>query len=333
MNKNRFVSIIINNYNYGRFLAASIESAISQTYPHKEVIVVDDGSTDDSEEIIKSYGSCIVAIFKKNGGQASAFNEGFKISKGEILIFLDSDDFLLPCALEKVIEIWQPLYAKVHYRLRTVDMNEQPIGIHPSRRAKLSGDDTLTTLLSKSSYITSVTSGNAFNRLALEKIFPVPETEFKIAADGYLNTIIPLYGKVKAVDEILGVYRIHGKNLWAFSGQRNILETIKVMIEHEIKTHHFLAKEAEKSGYFVSENSLFENYKFIKLKLLFLGLNADGQQPNAGKRLTFALIGIRCLLKYSFEMSLFGMIELATKLLLLGLMPAPLVRLLHKKLL
>ena len=63
------VSIIITNYNYGQFLAQAIESALAQTYPHVEVIVIDDGSTDHSAGIIRSYGKRISPIFKPNGGQ------------------------------------------------------------------------------------------------------------------------------------------------------------------------------------------------------------------------------------------------------------------------
>src|SRR4051812_11797773 len=96
-------SIIINNYNYALYLAAAIESALEQAYPNCEVVVVDDGSTDDSRQIIESYGSQITAIYKANGGQASALNAGFFASEGQIVLFLDADDVLLPAAMQLVI--------------------------------------------------------------------------------------------------------------------------------------------------------------------------------------------------------------------------------------
>jgi glycosyltransferase involved in cell wall biosynthesis len=87
-------SVIISSFNYGTFLREAIESALNQTYTHTQVIVVDDGSTDDSPEIIASYGQQITSILKPNGGQASVLNAGFAVSSGDIIVFLDSDDAL-----------------------------------------------------------------------------------------------------------------------------------------------------------------------------------------------------------------------------------------------
>src|SRR5687768_16888627 len=91
-NESLLVSIIINNFNYADYLGAAIDSALRQEYAHLEVIVVDDGSSDRSQDVIASYASRITAIFKSNGGQASALNAGFAASWGDVILFLDSDD-------------------------------------------------------------------------------------------------------------------------------------------------------------------------------------------------------------------------------------------------
>src|SRR5271154_6940087 len=96
------VSIVITNYNYGRYLRAAIDSALAQTYPRVEVIVVDDGSSDSSPQTIASYGTRIVPIIKTNGGHGSALNAGFVASRGTLVMFLDADDELLPEAAEQV---------------------------------------------------------------------------------------------------------------------------------------------------------------------------------------------------------------------------------------
>ena len=106
MESKPIVSIIINNYNYDRFLAEAIDSALNQTYPHVEIIVVDDGSTDNSRNIIADYGNRIVPVLKSNGGQASSFNEGFKASQGEIICLLDSDDVFHQEKVEKIVTLF-----------------------------------------------------------------------------------------------------------------------------------------------------------------------------------------------------------------------------------
>ena len=92
---NPTASILINNYNYGHFLKEAINSALNQTQISRdiEVIVVDDGSTDNSHDVINSFDSRIIAIKKRNGGQASAFNAGVSKASGEFIFFLDADDF------------------------------------------------------------------------------------------------------------------------------------------------------------------------------------------------------------------------------------------------
>ena len=81
------VSILINNFNYCKYLSDAIDSALSQTYAPTEVIVVDDGSIDQSREVIARYHSKIAAVLKENGGRASAFNAAVSGSKGDILCF------------------------------------------------------------------------------------------------------------------------------------------------------------------------------------------------------------------------------------------------------
>src|SRR3954451_10156846 len=92
------VSIVVNNHNYARFLPAAIDSALAQDHARTEVIVVDDGSTDGSTDVIRRYRDRLHAVLKDNGGQASAFNAGARAARGDVVLFLDADDVLLPTA-------------------------------------------------------------------------------------------------------------------------------------------------------------------------------------------------------------------------------------------
>src|SRR5690349_1726872 len=92
------ISVIIPCYNHGRYLIESVESILNQTYKNFEIIIVDDGSTDDTGFIARSMEG-VQYVYQKNGGLPAARNTGIKISKGEYLVFLDADDWLLPVAL------------------------------------------------------------------------------------------------------------------------------------------------------------------------------------------------------------------------------------------
>lgn len=100
------VSIIIPNYNYSDFVASAIESALNQSYPNVETIVVDDGSTDNSVAVITTFAGRIQLIAKENGGLSSARNAGIRVARGELLLFLDSDDMLLPGAIEELLNAY-----------------------------------------------------------------------------------------------------------------------------------------------------------------------------------------------------------------------------------
>ena len=199
------VSIVVNNYNYGRFLWEAIDSALGQTYPHCEVIVVDDGSRDNSREVIAGYRELIIPVLKENGGQASAFNAGFAASAGELILFLDSDDMLEPEAIETVVREWRDGYGRVFFPLRIIDASGKiQVGM-------VGGTKSPTPIMGPFCY-GSPTSGNVFSRRVLERIMPVPEPDWRVNADYYLNSASLPYGGAVRLAEPLGRYRVHGTN-------------------------------------------------------------------------------------------------------------------------
>ncbi|HEX6508830.1 MAG TPA: glycosyltransferase [Chloroflexota bacterium] len=210
-------SIIVNNYNYERYLAEAIDSALEQTYPSVEVVVVDDGSTDNSQEIIASYGDRIVPILKENGGQVSVFNVGFRAGRGDIVCFLDADDTLLPSAMEKVVERFEdPEVSKVHWPLWVVDESGGMTGTVEPRHGVPEGDmreDVLARGPDNPSW--PPTSGNAWRRRFLERVVPLPETDFELVpvfADAYLNMLAPLFGRIARITDPQACYRLHDSN-------------------------------------------------------------------------------------------------------------------------
>src|SRR3984893_5541271 len=179
------VSIIINNFNYAEYIAPCIESAITKTYRNIQVIVSDDGSTDNSRPIIESYGSSIITIFKPNGGQGSALNAGYKRSSGDLVIFLDSDDILWPSCVSEVVRHWRSDLMKLHFNLALIDASGDPIGL-PYLKSPLPRGDLRRQLATEGTVVSMPVSGNAFPRGLLDQIMPIRGTAWERGADVYL---------------------------------------------------------------------------------------------------------------------------------------------------
>lgn len=109
---NNKVSIIISVCNGEKYLHEAIESALDQDYPDKEVIVVNDGSTDKTSHIIKSFGSQIISCYQENRGLGAGRNSGVRVSKGQFLAFLDHDDLWEKTKLTEQIKLWKTFHVQ-----------------------------------------------------------------------------------------------------------------------------------------------------------------------------------------------------------------------------
>src|SRR5579871_6434531 len=100
------ISVLIDTYNYGRYVEEAIESVLAQDFPadEREILVVDDGSTDDTPARVRKFGGAVTYLRKSNGGQASAFNFGLSHAGGKYVALLDADDYWLPGKLSRVAE-------------------------------------------------------------------------------------------------------------------------------------------------------------------------------------------------------------------------------------
>ena len=242
------VSVIINNFNYANYLGACIESAIAQTYENVEVIVCDDGSTDNSRAIIESYGSSIISSFKANGGQASALNAGYKMSSGDLVIFLDADDILLPTCVSEVVRHWRPELMKLHFNLAIIDSSGKPIG-RPYLKPPLPRGDLRQQLIAEGAVVSMPMSGNAFPRGLLNRLMPIPEKGWERGADVYLFNLAALSGEVGAIDEPLGGYRLHEHNISAMTKEGKVNKIgLRIFLQREILTDQSLASYGQKIG-------------------------------------------------------------------------------------
>lgn len=274
------VSIIVNNYNYGRFLDQAIDSALNQTYQPCEVIVVDDGSTDNSESVIAGFGSRIMPVLKEHGGQASALNAGFDRCHGKIVIFLDADDLLAPGAVEQYVHAFDhtPRAARVQSRLAIAGADGRPGKEHiPSTAAPLlSGDLRAQVLTHPDDLPWSAMSGNAYPRWVLSRVMPIPTDVYPvIGADMYLLNVTPLFGPIVSLDVVGGYYRVHGGN--AYHRDRLDLEQTRLTITLSVETHREIARLAATAG---SPSDSVSQIGNESLTLLAHRMNSKKLAPN-----------------------------------------------------
>ncbi len=222
------VSVIITNYNYANYLKQAIDSVLAQTYSNIEIIVVDDGSQDDSRDVIARYGDPIIPIFKENGGQASGFNAGFAISRGALICFLDADDLWLPSKVDAVVKeaLVHPEAVLIYHKMQWINAQGIPYG-KPWPRALFQGLIAPKVTRSGGWWRYSPTAGLSFRRTFLEKVLNIPETTYRLSPDAYLSCLAPYLGEIAGIPEVLACYRIHGANQWGDPSQSKNVSRIR----------------------------------------------------------------------------------------------------------
>ncbi|MEP6875582.1 MAG: glycosyltransferase family A protein, partial [Burkholderiales bacterium] len=204
------VSIVVTCFNYERYVAHAVHSALEQTPPPLEIIVVDDGSTDGSAAVLASFGERITVISQENRGQIAATNRGYAACHGDIVLFLDADDLLCPGALAAVVGAWTPGCTKVQFELEVINGAGELLGRRFCNYVRGYGAAEIRREFSRfGTYVWPVLTGNAYSRWFLERVMPL---SVSMGPDGFLNTIAPLYGDIVVVPKSLGLYRLHDAN-------------------------------------------------------------------------------------------------------------------------
>ncbi|MFZ3324842.1 MAG: glycosyltransferase family A protein [Methylocella sp.] len=252
------VSVIVINFNYGRFLHAAVDSVFGQTYPNIECIVVDNASTDESGTVLRAiearYASVKIIRRTDNGGQTRAALEGFAASAGPYVIFLDADDLLLPKCVET--HVFVHLSLRVHVGFTSGDMLQvsgdqvvlgtehafnqvlqtgrgtRPRAMRPYRHPF--GEtwppenfdcrvlETIRFVGLTNQWVWSPTSGNCFRRDALCLFADNPALQsLKTGTDLYFCLGINAVSGSVLIDAPVAVYRLHGSNIYSQRPQLN----------------------------------------------------------------------------------------------------------------
>lgn len=200
-------SIVINNHNYGRYLEQCIRSALQQTVA-AEVLVVDDGSTDDSRDIIEAFGDRVRAIYQDNAGQAAAINAGVAAASGDIVALLDADDWFLETKVAAICEAFSdnPDATWLRHDFVLVDDEGQQVGasLYDFPRASTPRSDYV-----RFGETVGATSCLAFRRDFLVSAVGEVPALFTGYADTYLRCVAALVGHCIDVPQSLAARRFH----------------------------------------------------------------------------------------------------------------------------
>ena len=289
-------SVVITSFNYLAFLEHCIESVLLQDYPSFELIVVDDGSTDGSRDLIARYSTAgkLRKVFHDiNRGHGGAINSGFSEADGEVVLFLDADDFLLPGALSELNRCYSEEVAQYQYRMQLVDESGQPFDIFPQPEVPLDSGLIADKILATGRYNTTVTSGLAFSAAALGKVMPMEEELFRQGGDGFLATIVPLYGEVLSIDKPLAAYRQHGKNHSQFL--KNLVKRARWCLEHDANRYSALRDHAQKLGLDVHEPLGDADILHLEQRMVRVLVDPECPLSEKAKRRGIAGLALRAL--------------------------------------
>lgn len=294
-----FVSVLIDTYNHERFIEQAVVSALEQDFPASdcEIIVVDDGSTDATAEIVRKFEPRVRLLRKSNGGQASAFNAGIPECRGEIVAFLDGDDWWARNKLRRVVQAMaaDPSVGIVGHGI-TLAFEDGPERLEvpaKNERLRLSSLATARVFRLRKSFLG--TSRMTVRSVVLDRILPVPES-LVIEADEYIFTMAAALSDLVLLKQSLTHYRIHRGNLYHGAGasdaglrrKQRVHEGLVQLLGRELSAHgiprdavdcvtEILQAEAEQMRLMVGGGAPWETLRAERK--LYEVMHADAPRP------------------------------------------------------
>jgi glycosyltransferase involved in cell wall biosynthesis len=212
------LSVLIDTFNHENFIEQAVVSVVEQDFPmaDTEILVVDDGSTDKTLEILRKFEPRVRTLRKQNGGQASAFNLAIPQCRGELIAFLDGDDWWRRDKLRTIVPIFESqrdIGGVGHGCLMVDAQGCLKKTVLPQRSRRLDArTPEAATLFSRYACFFG-TSKVAYRKSILEQLLPIPEGAI-IEADEWLFTLAPWLSDVMVLDQPLFYYRLHGGNMY-----------------------------------------------------------------------------------------------------------------------
>jgi glycosyltransferase involved in cell wall biosynthesis len=290
------ISVVIINYNYGEFIEKCIRSVLEQSYRAYQIVVVDDGSSDNSKLIIEKFTDIVEPIFQPQSGHVEAANSGFSRVCGEVCIFLDADDLLYEKCLANICDNWNSNIAKMQFRLDTIDRDgfnqDMPF---PKFNIDLTSSEVQRQAIEFGVYPWTVSSGNAYSVSFLRNVFPIDSKVIYRSPDGYLNKIAPLFGEVKSVTNVLGAYRVHGRNAWAQDGKNVKTDALVRWLNFDLVLHKAFSEHAQKRGHTINTTRHMRSLQQLEHRLLVCRISPKENPHARDNRLNLFVSGLKFL--------------------------------------
>jgi glycosyltransferase involved in cell wall biosynthesis len=313
------VSIIIRNFNYGSFLKDALDSALAQTYREVEVIVVDDGSTDNSREILRDYQDRCRIVLQQNGGEGAAVNVGFRHARGVIILYLDADDVLFPATVSTVVAVWAPAVARVHFRgwIMSADGRLFGAAVPSFEVPSLSLEEQLEQF---GEAVSGSQSCNAYAAWALRRILPLAANEWIRSPDAYLNALTTAQGETRLIQSPLVACRRHARNL-SLGNSQSVAHRDHIVLVHPRQNE--------------AVRRLIGDDRWAKVKLCYptthwlhriLCFRLNPHHPFAGDRLTSLMVAAARAIAHRPHINISRQIFLFCGMLVMAAMPRAVLR-------
>jgi glycosyltransferase involved in cell wall biosynthesis len=229
------VTALINTYNYARYLPFAINSVLRQTYPNIEIIVVDDGSTDHSQEVLEPYRNRVQIIRTQNGGQGQAFNIGIGKASGDLIMLLDADDIWVPQKVQLMVDLAakNPTAAMLYHRYQNIDRQGRFDG-QPQPFSLINGNYRAEYLRSGGSWWSPIASVLTLRTEHIRRALPLPTYAVREGADTIIADYCILTSDVFSLPDALTLRRVHGANLYA-TGRADFVYRSRAIRESDIR--------------------------------------------------------------------------------------------------
>ena len=273
-----YVTALVDTYNHEAFIEEALHSILAQEFPpsEMEILVVDDGSTDRTPELVRKFEPRVRLLRKINGGQASAFNTGIAEARGEIIAFLDGDDWWAANKVKRVAEVFSshPKIGFVGHSITEVllDGRQRVELLRQNSRFQANSAEGAEVFRTRKNFLG--TSRMTIRTALLKKIIPVPDA-LVIQADEYLFTLAAVLSPAVVLSDPLTFYRHHSANLFQLASH----DPVKLRRKLEV----FSALSKTLSGQFLLRNVEVSVCKkileTIDLESSHLRLVLDGGYP------------------------------------------------------